>query len=176
MFAVDTELFGHWWYEGVAWLEAVVEECSRQGLELARLDDALERQEPVALEESRGAGGEGIAGAEGWQASTWGRDGDLSTWSGPAVADIAFTARAAELEVLAAGPRAGTAAVRELLALQASDWAFMISRGGAAPYGRERFEGHRQALARALAMAQPDEASGPRNLAVHADRAALFGS
>ena len=40
--ALDTELLGHWWYEGIAWLEAVVEECSRQGLELVRLDDALE--------------------------------------------------------------------------------------------------------------------------------------
>ncbi len=87
---------------------------------------------------------------------------------------MAFAARAAELEVLSAGSRASTAAVRELLALQASDWAFMVSRGGAAPYGRERFEGHRQALARALATAQPDRDSGPRNLAVYAERAALF--
>ena len=52
--ALDTELLGHWWYEGIAWLEAVVEECSRQGLELVRLDDALERLEPVSL------GGAGI--------------------------------------------------------------------------------------------------------------------
>ena len=37
-----------------------------------------------------------------------GAHGDLSTWSGPAVAEMAFAARAAELEVLAAGARAGT--------------------------------------------------------------------
>ena len=172
VFAVDTELFGHWWYEGIAWLQAVVEECSRQGLELARLDDALERQEPAPLEDPGGRRAEGTRGAQDWQASSWGRNGDLSTWSGPAVAEMAFTARAAELEVLAAGSRASTAAVRELFALQASDWAFMVSRGGAAPYGQERFEGHRQALARALA--EPDERSGPRNLAVYADRGALF--
>ena len=42
--------------------------------------------------------------------------------------------RAAELEVLAAGPRAGMAAARELLALQASDWPFMVSRDQAVPY------------------------------------------
>ena len=53
--------------------------------------------------------------------------------------------------MLAAGERAGAAAVRELLALQASDWPFMISREIAAPYAHERFDGHRQALARALA-------------------------
>ena len=30
--ALDTELLGHWWYEGVAWLDAVLEEAARQGL------------------------------------------------------------------------------------------------------------------------------------------------
>ncbi len=48
--ALDTELLGHWWYEGIAWLGAVVEECSRQGLELVRLDDALDRVEPIFIE------------------------------------------------------------------------------------------------------------------------------
>src|SRR6202040_2946932 len=65
--ALDTELLGHWWYEGVAWLAAVVEECSRQRLELVRLDDALERHEPKPL-----------ADGECWQASSWGEGGDLS--------------------------------------------------------------------------------------------------
>ena len=44
--------------------------------------------------------------------------------------------------------------MRELLALQASDWPFMVSREIAAPYAHERFEGHRQALARALAAGE----------------------
>ena len=48
MCALDTELLGHWWYEGIAWLRAVVEECARQGLELVRLDDALERAGQLA--------------------------------------------------------------------------------------------------------------------------------
>ena len=38
--ALDTELLGHWWYEGVAWLRAVVEECAREGLPLVRVDEA----------------------------------------------------------------------------------------------------------------------------------------
>ncbi len=29
--ALDTELLGHWWYEGVAWLGAVLEECRTPG-------------------------------------------------------------------------------------------------------------------------------------------------
>ena len=172
VFAVDTELFGHWWYEGLEWLRAVVEECSRQGLELARLDDALERCEPLGIER-RGAVAEAGGSIEDWRASSWGRDGDLSTWSGPAVAEMAFAARAAELEVIAAGPRASVRVARELLALQASDWAFMVSRGLAASYGCERFQGHRRALAHALAGAEAD-GPGLRNLAVYADRGALL--
>ncbi len=158
--ALDTELLGHWWYEGIAWLGAVVQECSRQGLELVRLDDALQRQDPVPLQSAEDSG-----------ASSWGKDGDLSTWSGPAVAEMAFAARAAELELIAAPARAGEAAVRELLALQASDWAFMVSRALAVPYARERFQGHRRALAEALARGADAAPQGLRNLAVDADPA-----
>ena len=165
---VDTELFGHWWYEGLAWLQAVVEECARQGLALLRLDDALERCEPAP---ARDAGGESQAAQ---QASSWGRGGDLSTWSGPAVADMAFAMRAAELQVLAAEGPVSRTAVRELLALQASDWPFMVSRGLTVPYARERFDGHRQALERALAAGERAGADGPRNLAVDADPLSLY--
>jgi 1,4-alpha-glucan branching enzyme len=163
--ALDTELFGHWWYEGIDWLHAVVEECARQGLALVRLDDALEHCQPDtnALHEHGD-----------WQASSWGKDGDLSTWSAPAVADMAFATRAAELDVLAAGELASESAVRELLALQASDWAFMVSRDITAPYAHERFAAHRQALSRALTAGPLAEAGGPRNLAVHAEHAALL--
>ena len=162
--ALDTELLGHWWYEGITWLRAVVHECARQGLELVRLDDALERCQATPAS----------VGEEDWQASTWGEDGDLSTWSGPRAAEMAFAVRAAELEVLSSGARAGDAAVRELLALQASDWPFMVSREIAAPYARERFAGHREALARALAAGADADTAGLRNLAAHAERACLL--
>ena len=90
------------------------------------------------------------------------------------MAELAFAMRAAELQVVAAGPAAGPAAVRELLALQASDWPFMLSRGLAVPYARERFEGHRQALERALGEGPKASEVGLRNLAVHADPVALL--
>jgi 1,4-alpha-glucan branching enzyme len=163
--ALDTELLGHWWYEGVEWLRAVVDECARQGLELVRLDDARERVGPASAAEAR---------SDGWQAITWGKDGDLSTWSGAAVADMAFAVRSAELEVVAAGERVGEGAVRELLALQASDWPFMVSRDIAAPYAHERFDGHRRALAQALAGGQQADIAALRNLAVDAERACLL--
>ncbi len=160
--ALDTELLGHWWYEGVAWLQAVVEECAREGLKLVRLDEATAMAHPAPLR------------TPGWGASTWGGDGDLSTWSGPAVSDIAFATRAAELQTLAAGREAGGAALRELLALQASDWAFMVSRGLAVPYAQERFDGHRAEFERALAAGSGAEPDALRNLAAHADPLALL--
>ncbi|HEV3095315.1 MAG TPA: 1,4-alpha-glucan branching protein domain-containing protein [Solirubrobacteraceae bacterium] len=161
--ALDTELLGHWWYEGVHWLRAVVEECSRQGLALVRLDEAAALRDPAPVDNGD------------WGASTWGKDGDLSTWSGPAVADIAFATRAAELRVLAAGREAGPAALRELLALQASDWAFMVSRELAVPYARERFEGHRDRVACALAAGADADAGALRNLAPGAGARLLLG-
>jgi 1,4-alpha-glucan branching enzyme len=167
--ALDTELLGHWWYEGIDWLAAVVEECTRQGLELVRLDDALERLEPVPASEWRQAPptAAGAAGASFEQelASSWGADGDLSTWSAPAVAEVAFALRRAELEAIAAGPRAGRVALRELLALQSSDWAFMLTRGLAAPYAGERLALHQAALERALADPEAVDPSSIRNLA-----------
>jgi len=174
--ALDTELLGHWWYEGLTWLGAVVEECSRQGLEMVRLDDALERLEPAAVPSGAAAPvSEALTeGGGGGNPSSWGKDGDLSTWSGPQVAELAFATRAAELQVVAAGTAAGPAAVRELLALQASDWAFMISRGLTVPYARERFEGHRRALARALADGPGASGQDLRNLAIYAGRATLL--
>lgn len=166
--ALDTELLGHWWYEGVVWLAAVVEECARQGLELVRLDDALERCEPASIPP------EGPWAVE--EATTWGEGGDLSTWSSPAVADIAFATRSAELRVLAAGPRAGAAAVRELLALQSSDWAFMVARGLAVPYARERFAGHLRALEDALEEGPTASTAALRDLAARVDPAALLAA
>jgi 1,4-alpha-glucan branching enzyme len=81
------------------------------------------------------------------------------------VAEQAFALRAAELELMAASPRPGPTALRELLALQSSDWAFMLTRGIAAPYARERLAGHRAALAAALADPAAAQGTADWNLA-----------
>jgi 1,4-alpha-glucan branching enzyme len=162
--ALDTELLGHWWYEGIAWLSAVVQECSRQGLELVRLDDALARSEPVPASECSAARSRG--GAE-HRATSWGAHGDLSTWSGPGVAEVAFALRRGELQAIAVRPRAGRTALRELLALQSSDWAFMLARELAAPYARERVAMHRAALDAALADPAGADARATRNIAAY---------
>jgi 1,4-alpha-glucan branching enzyme len=55
-------------------------------------------------------------------------------------------------------------ALRELLALQASDWAFLVTRGTAGAYPRERFDAH--AAAFDAAIVEPREPA-LRNLAPH---------
>jgi 1,4-alpha-glucan branching enzyme len=135
--ALDTELLGHWWHEGVAWLAAVVEEAERAGLALSPLDDVLERHEPVP--------------APPLPVTSWGTPRDLSTWSGPAVADLAWAAREAELRLLGDGLDPEPDALRELLHLQASDWTFLVTRDLAGPYPRERAAAHRLRLERVLA-------------------------
>ena len=60
--------------------------------------------------------------------TSWGAGRDLRTWDG----ELAWRQRSAELRALSAptDPRA----LRELLALQASDWAFQIYNAGAGDY------------------------------------------
>jgi 1,4-alpha-glucan branching enzyme len=158
--ALDTELLGDWWHEGLLWLAAVIEEAAAQGLPIAPLDDALTRHEPAPAPADL-------------PVTSWGTPRDLTTWSAPPVAGMAWSARAAELRAVAAGARLDARAVRELLALQSSDWTFLVSRDLAEPYGRERAAGHRAAFDAALA--RPGVAAPAlRNLAPDASAAALL--
>jgi 1,4-alpha-glucan branching enzyme len=120
--AFDTELFGHFWHEGVTWLEAVLE-----------LADVV----PIAAEQPRPA--------PDAPPTSWGEARDLRTWS---ATQLAWTQRSAELAALGAQP--SERALRELLALQSSDWAFGITRGTAGDYPRERAAAHHAAFAQAL--------------------------
>jgi 1,4-alpha-glucan branching enzyme len=156
--ALDTELLGHWWYEGIGWFQAVLEEAEQQGLRLTTVDDALTRHEPVD------------APAAGLPVSTWGAPRDLATWGGAQVAEMAWRARRAELMLVQPDVRLSAAAVRELLALQSSDWAFMVTRKLAGPYPVERADGHADALRSVLAGG---DGPGPRGLAPAADPALL---
>jgi 1,4-alpha-glucan branching enzyme len=165
--ALDTELLGHWWYEGLAWLGAVFEEAGEQGVRLVTVSEGIELVEPEARPLAP---------------STWGRGKDFTTWDAPGVAELAFDARAAELRTVAAvashgAPHAALErAARELLAMQASDWAFMVTRDLAADYPSERVRAHGVALDAALA-ALTDSATAPdpslRGLAPHLDLAPL---
>ena len=50
VFAIDTELLGHWWWEGPAWLAEVLAAALEHGLDLVTLSEAL----PSATSPSRG--------------------------------------------------------------------------------------------------------------------------
>ncbi|NUQ73176.1 MAG: DUF1957 domain-containing protein, partial [Polyangiaceae bacterium] len=50
-------------------------------------------------------------------------------------------------------------AIRELLLLEASDWAFMLTRGEMAPYAEERVRSHASRARRLAAIAMSDEVS-----------------
>jgi len=149
--AIDTELLGHWWSEGPQWLSAVLREAPARGVRLVSLPRALERHEP----EPRPL-----------RASTWGEGKDLRTWDSPAVGDLAWAPRRLELRLLRAiadrdlEPPAAERAVRELLALQASDWAFLDRRGQAGDYPFQRSTGHARALLEAIHSGRRPASSG----------------
>jgi 1,4-alpha-glucan branching enzyme len=171
--ALDTELLGHWWYEGPAWLAAVLEEAPRQGLELVTVSEGIERSERQQAELA---------------SSTWGTGKDMSTWDSPRVGHMAVAARRSELRTVAATaghlrPRAALErAARELLAVQASDWPFMVTRELAGDYPRERLEAHEASLEAALdalvdetaeVTSRPVPEPALRNLAPDLDLASL---
>jgi len=168
-FALDTELLGHWWYEGQTWLGAVFAEAKAQGLRLATASEAIAGVEPVERQ---------------LKASSWGARKDFSTWDSPQVAGMAFGARGAELRTVAAAAGATHSedalarAARELLALQSSDWAFQETNALAADYPASRVAGHLAAHDAALgALANsPDVPPAPalRNLAPDLTPASLL--
>ena len=140
VFAIDTELIGHWWSEGPIWLRAVLEGAEAAGVRTVTVPQALAEHEPVERE---------------LLASTWGEDKDFTTWDSPAVADLTWGARRLELRLLralAAGLRGDAArrAARELLAAQASDWAFLDKRGQAGDYAYQRATDHARAMLEAI--------------------------
>jgi 1,4-alpha-glucan branching enzyme len=140
VFAIDTELLGHWWSEGPVWLRGVLEGAEAAGVRLLTVPQALAEHEPVERP---------------LRASTWGEEKDLRTWDSPAVADLAWGNRRMELRLLraVAGGLRGAAlerAARELLAAQSSDWAFLDQRKQAGDYAYQRATDHSRALLEAI--------------------------
>jgi 1,4-alpha-glucan branching enzyme len=148
VFAVDTELLGHWWAEGPVWLGEVVRGARGAGVRLLTLPEALGEHQAVERPASE---------------SSWGEGKSLETWDSPAVADLVWGARRLELRLLRAvergrlAPDAELRAARELLAVQSSDWAFMDHRGQAGDYPFDRAVGHAEALLAAIDSAGAPE-------------------
>ena len=163
VFAIDTGLLGEWWAEGPIWLAELSRRARGAGVELVTLPEALGSHEPEERPATEGS---------------WGEAKDLRTWDAPEVADLAWAARRLELQVLRAeetslGRAAYERSLRELLAVQSSDWAFMVSRSRAGDYAYRRAVRHSEALLSALAGEGP-AAGELRNLAPDLDSRALL--
>ena len=129
VFAIDTELLGHWWWEGpdVAGGGARDRRRPRGRAGHARRGAASARARGApapALELGRGQGPAHLGLARGRRPRL-----------GGAAARAAAAARARRR---ASPGRAAERAARELLALQASDWAFLDSRRQAGDYPWQR--------------------------------------
>ncbi len=139
----DTELFGHWWFEGPAWLEAVLRRAAVHPLlELTTLSARLEARPPRIR----------LALPEG----SWGEGGDHRVWVNPDTEWMWHELGSSELAVAAAMSRPATTTLRrailnQLMLLAASDWPFLVTTGAARDYAERRFAEHRDRLQRLLA-------------------------
>lgn len=162
----DAELFGHWWYEGPAFLEAVLRRAGapespvRVRTPSSVLAEWPDRQTLVP------------------SASSWGYNGYFETWlSG--VNDWMYPelhrAEATLLRLVKgyAGAEGTTRAAldqlaRELLLAQASDWAFILSTGTVPTYARARIESHLARFNEIARMIETDAVSPDRIDAIRA--------
>jgi 1,4-alpha-glucan branching enzyme len=158
----DSELFGHWWFEGPAWLERVARGFAKAGVTPMTLGEALEVVPPP----------ETVALPEG----SWGEGGDHRVWLNPDTEwtwDRVYSAEAEWTELLGRLEassddfrRVLAMATRELMLLEASDWQFLITTWAARDYAERRVAEHyaefkRLAeMARALANGEPLSAEG----------------
>lgn len=158
----DAELFGHWWFEGAQWLEAVARNLHdyNSGIELISCAEYLERYPRAGF----------IAMHEG----SWGAGGVNDVWMNPDTSWTYTHIYPAELytrEVCTAGKWRQTAPgtriikqlCRELLLLEASDWQFLITTGAARDYAEIRFLTHNDQFNELKAIWQSFESTGTLN-------------
>ncbi len=152
----DTELFGHWWFEGPEFLyELAVAMDEDGGIEMASASDILASTPPRKM----------IHLPEG----SWGEGGYHSVWLNPDnhwIWDDLYPAQE-KMRSLAAKEWGGeaqeilTQAGRELLLAEASDWPFLISTWSARDYAEARFPDHIQRFHRLAALAEDAAAGSP---------------
>jgi 1,4-alpha-glucan branching enzyme len=136
----DTELFGHWWFEGPAFLERALEEIERAQVEPVAIGDWLERHPPVDVVTL----GEGSWG-EGGDHRMWWNEGTREAWRAIHATAQRFEALADRARGVAEEPlldRLLVQSAREVLLLEASDWTFLITSGTARDYAERRILEH----------------------------------
>ncbi len=145
----DTELFGHWWFEGPRWIEKVLTKmAARTDYQPATGSNALEAVPPrEMLEIPEGSWGEG-----GYH-YIWLNEFTKWTWR-HLYEDEQRYVKAAEKW---AGARENNdlqrvlrQAGRELLLAESSDWQFLISTISARDYAELRFTHHHEVFVRLM--------------------------
>jgi len=137
--AYDTELYGHWWFEGITWLKEVLRRLSRDDLvEISTVADYLVAHPPTE--------------AMDVPESSWGNGGGHWTWLNPETEWMWPLIHNAEKKMEGAVKRYPQAEgellaflrqlARELVLLESSDWPFLITTGQAKSYAEARFKGH----------------------------------
>ncbi len=154
----DTELFGHWWFEGIDWLrEVLARVASNPSVELTTASDFLAAHPPreaLHLPES-----------------SWGAGGQHFVWDNPDTHWMWTPIHEAETRMTRLVARFSNSGqlehkllnqiARELLLLQSSDWPFLVTTGQAAEYAIQRFRSHCDrfnALAASIENKAPDAA------------------
>jgi len=154
----DTELFGHWWFEGPRFLAEVIDRLEAAGIEPVSAGGFLERHAPREVVELP----EGSWG-DGGRHQVWLNQDTRWTW-GPIHAAESRYERLARAAI--SGPtdplldRLLPQAGRELLLLEASDWQFLITTFSARDYAELRFAEHAESFDRLASLAERRLAGG----------------
>jgi 1,4-alpha-glucan branching enzyme len=133
----DAELFGHWWFEGPRFLQALFHQSRAAGVRLVTLREAL--QQRPSLQVCRPS------------PSSWGQGGYHDYWLNDSNAWVvpewqkASRAMVRRVNRGVASPSQRdllTQAGRELLLAQSSDWSFILRAGTTTELARERIQRH----------------------------------
>ncbi len=135
----DTELFGHWWFEGVRWLEKVWRKMAKCSVKPLTGSEAVEQADSITrVKLPEGSWGEG-----GFH-QVWLNSETRWCWELVYKAEKIMVERATQLEDNT-DPQLQILMDlmgRELLLLEASDWPFVISTGSAPDYAELRIKEH----------------------------------
>ncbi len=152
----DTELFGHWWFEGVDWLREVLRRLAKSdSVDLLSATEMVETYEPDTVAEL--------------PESSWGAGGNHFTWMNQETEwmwPIIHGAEQRMESLVAVNPnasgdrkRALDQAARELLLLESSDWPFLVTTGQAKEYATKRFREHVERFEELASIAEARELS-----------------
>jgi len=148
----DTELFGHWWFEGPEWLYRTLKRISSNpAVDLVTCSEYLDAHTPeaaVALPESSwGQGGFHWVWLNEWTTWIW-QHAYRDEAEFPQLARQALESKDEKLREIV------TQAARELLLLESSDWPFLISTWSARDYAERRAALHHDTFDRLVRMAR----------------------